>query len=58
MTILHTDAAFIVKAVNCHENLVEDLAICLQSFGKEMQWDFRCCVERHLEEGLSKGEIK
>jgi hypothetical protein len=53
-TDAQANAAYIVRAVNCHESLVEDLAVCLQSFGKDMQNDFRRRIEGHLKEAIAK----
>ena len=52
----HANAAFIVRAVNAHDGLVEDLAVCLQVFGKDMQGDFRRRIEKHLKEAIAKAE--
>jgi hypothetical protein len=50
------NAAYIVKCVNLHETLCEDLTVILHTLGDQMQTSFRIKVKRDLEEALSKAK--
>jgi hypothetical protein len=45
-----------ILAVNNHQTLVEDLAICLHTLGDTMQNSFRIKVKRDLEQAISRAE--